>query len=244
MMAGYESSDSSKTNGVYIGDNKRDYSGYDQENWQERNLSEHRRQAINYTQAQTKSEQKLIESEYGIRYSALLELPYFDPIRFAVVDPMHNLYLGSGKHAIQVWIDQGILTKKHFIEIEQIVSKFKTPQNTGRIPLKIASGFSGFTADQWQNWIVNFSPVCLKGILPTNHLRCWLLFVQACRLLCTRIITVEAIDQADKYLLQFCKQFQLLYGSEILYTSYASPPTFEGSSSRLWPSSQLLVLWV
>ena len=154
------------TPGVYIGDNKRDYSGYDRENWQERNLSEHRRQAINYTQAQTKSEQKLIESEYGIRYSALLELPCFDPIRFAVVDPMHNLYLGSGKHAIQVWIDQGILTKKHFIEIEQIVSNFKTPQNIGRFPLKIASGFSGFTADQWRNWIVIFLPFALRVFFP------------------------------------------------------------------------------
>lgn len=65
------------------------------------------------------------------------------------MDPMHNLFLGTGKHAVQVWIDQGILTKKHFIEIEQMVSKFKTPQNIGRIPLKISSGFAGFTANQW-----------------------------------------------------------------------------------------------
>lgn len=81
-----------------------------------------------------------------------------------------------------------------------MVSKFKTPQNIGRIPLKISSGFSGFTADQWRNWIVIFSPICLKGILCASHLRCSLLFVQACRLLCTRIITVEAVEQADKYL--------------------------------------------
>lgn len=162
------------------------------------------------TQARTKSEQKSLENDFGIRYSVLLKLPYFDPIRFAVVDPMHNLFLGTGKDVIKVWIEQGILTKKHFEEIEQMVSKFKTPQNIGRIPLKISSGFSGFTAEL----DCYFSPICLKGILRTNHLRCWLLFVQACRLLCTRIITVEAVDQADKYLLQFCKQFQLLYGRE------------------------------
>lgn len=80
-----------KTHGAYSeddNDKRRDYSGYDQEQWHDRSLLEHRQRAINYTQAQTKSEQKSIESDFGIRYSVLLELPYFDPIRFAVVDPI------------------------------------------------------------------------------------------------------------------------------------------------------------
>ena len=34
-------------------------------------------------------------------------------------------------------------------------------------------------------------------------------------LLSTRVITVEAIDLADSYLLQFCKQFCQLYGPEV-----------------------------
>ncbi|CAG8710004.1 8590_t:CDS:2, partial [Rhizophagus irregularis] len=33
--------------------------------------------------------------ELGVRWSELLCLPYMDPIRFAVVDPMHCLFLGS-----------------------------------------------------------------------------------------------------------------------------------------------------
>ena len=37
---------------------------------------------------------------------------------------MYNMFLGTGKHAIQVWIDLGILTKKHFIEIEQMVRRY------------------------------------------------------------------------------------------------------------------------
>lgn len=31
---------------------------------------------------------------HGIRYTELLRLPYWDPTRFVVVDPMHNLFLG------------------------------------------------------------------------------------------------------------------------------------------------------
>ena len=37
------------------------------------------------------------ESRYGIRYSVLLALPYFNAVRFTVVDVMHNLFLGTAK---------------------------------------------------------------------------------------------------------------------------------------------------
>jgi len=40
------------------------------------------------------------------------------------------------------------------------------PQNVGRIPLKIASGFSGFMANQWQNQTTIFSAIALKEVLP------------------------------------------------------------------------------
>ena len=33
-----------------------------------------------------------LESQTGIRYSVLNELPYFDPARFTIIDPMHNLF--------------------------------------------------------------------------------------------------------------------------------------------------------
>ena len=56
-------------------------------------------------------------------------------------------------------------------------------------------------------------PIALKDLLPVDYLRCWLLFVRACCLLGTRIITVDALSQADSFLTKFCKQFQNLYGS-------------------------------
>lgn len=33
-----------------------------------------------------------IQHEAGVRYSELLRLPYFDIVRFHLVDPMHNLF--------------------------------------------------------------------------------------------------------------------------------------------------------
>ena len=126
---------------------------------------------------------------------------------------MRNLYLGIAKHMMEVWIDNGVITKYHFAIIEDIVSKIVTPQDVGRIPLKIASGFSGFTADQWRNWTTIFSAIALKQVLPLAHLRCWLLFVRACCLLNVRVLSADIVQQADAYLLEFCKHFEFLYGA-------------------------------
>ena len=73
--------------------------------------------------------------------------------------------------------------------------------------------YYGFTADQWRNWTCIFSPVALKNFLPANHLLCWLLFVKATTILCSRIISVEDLRVADSYLILFCKEFEKLYGS-------------------------------
>ena len=189
---------------------KRDYSGFDRDNWPTRDLIQHKQQAYNHLNADTRQQQKTIENDYGIRYSVLLELPYWNPIKYSVVDPMHNLFLGTAKHVMRLWVERGIITKNDFSKIEKVVAKIFTPRSVGRIPNKIASGFSGFTANQWR--ITVFSPVALKGILPTDHLRCWLLYVRACFVICNHIITSQAIEEVDQYLTQFCKHFQQLYG--------------------------------
>ena len=72
---------------------KPDYSGFDTSLWQPRNLATHRAKAYASKEATTASAQLHIEQSYGIRYSVLLNLPYFDVIRHHVVDPVHALFL-------------------------------------------------------------------------------------------------------------------------------------------------------
>ena len=93
--------------------------------------------------AKTPAEQKRVLSKMGVRYSLLLELPYFDPIRFHVIDPMHNLLLGTAKHMMKVWTKLGILNYQSFTTVEERVRCITTPKDTGRIPLKISSRFTG-----------------------------------------------------------------------------------------------------
>lgn len=58
------------------------------------------------------------ESTLGIRYSVFFSLPYFDPVRFTVVDVMHNLFLGTGKYMLKLWLSMELLTKENLQQIE------------------------------------------------------------------------------------------------------------------------------
>lgn len=194
--------------------NKLDYSGYDRNSWPVRTLEEHKAHSLSYLMQKTASGQQAIVSEFGVRYSILQELPYFDPIRHHVIDPMHNLLLGTSKMMMYMWIDGEIIIKANLGVIEERVRTISTPKDIGRLPLKISSSFAGFTADQWRNWTIIYSPVVLKGLLPSPHLRCWLLFVKACSLLCKRIIYNNEVTSAELYLEHFCKNFEQLYGAE------------------------------
>ena len=175
---------------------------------------QHRQQCRDVLKATTKSAMRKAESAVGLRYTCLLDLIYFDPVRFTIVDVMHNLFLGTGKHILKLWLSLELLSKLDLAKIESRIGNFSVPGSVGRLPSNISSNHGGFTANQWQSWIVLYSPVVLKGILDKQHYNCWLLFVRACSPLCGRIITYTEIDTADLLLLNFCKKVEQLYGRE------------------------------
>lgn len=195
-------------------EHKLDYSGYNRENWQARTLAEHNRQSHDYREAKTKTERQLAFSQSGVRFSVLSLLPYFDIIRMHTIDPMHNLLLGTSKHVMELWCKLDIIGSHNLSAIQQTVEKIITPHSVGRVSMKIGSTFSGLSADQWKNWIVLFSAIALKGNIPVNHYQCWLLYIRACTLLCSRTLTAEQIESADSYLHLFCRQFQAIFGPQ------------------------------
>ena len=73
--------------------NKLDHSGYDRDTWDLRSNSDYKIQSEQYLQAATKIAKNNVVTQFGVRYSVLLKLPYFDIIRMHVVDPMHNFLL-------------------------------------------------------------------------------------------------------------------------------------------------------
>ena len=192
---------------------KADYSGFDSNTWPPRSLAEHKTKALEWKHAKTLSVRQKIEQEYGVRYTELLRLPYFDTVRFSVVDPMHNILLGTTKLMVTLWKENGLLSSNDFSQIQAHVDRFIIPPDVGRIPNKISSGFSSFTADQWKNWAVLYSLIVLKSRLPSLHYEAWLIFVKACLLLSSRAISHENISCLHSLLVSFCRAFESIYGS-------------------------------
>ena len=79
-------------------------------------------------------------------------LPYFDPVRHTIIDVMHNLFLGTGKHMFKFWVEKDFLTKEKLAEIETRISHFPVSSQVGRLPSHISSQYGSFTANQWRNW--------------------------------------------------------------------------------------------
>ena len=69
---------------------KTDFLGFDSEDWTPRSLQQHTSAIKEVLKQTTKTAQNSAESQYGVRYSVLLELPYFDPIECIAIDIMHE----------------------------------------------------------------------------------------------------------------------------------------------------------
>ena len=133
-----------------------------------------------------------------------------------MIDPMHNLLLGSAKTFVKSWVQTSCVSGD-LIHIQKEVNSFVTPSGLGRLPRKIENGFANFKAEQWKNWILIYSVVCFKTVLSASKYSMWLVFVQACSLLCSRAITHDGIVLADRLIHEYCCLFEEEFGKEQCY---------------------------
>lgn len=195
----------------------KDYSGFDRSKWPPRSNTQHRDCIKEISKCKQKTRRQQLESKFGCRYSELLRLPYFDPVRMTIIDPMHSLYLGTSKHVLKdMWLEQQLITKSDLNVIQKRVDAICVPHGIGRIPSKISSSFSGFTADQFKNWTDTYSLLSLYDILDKDNLELWRHFVLASRILTQMQITTTELQLADALLLRFCNRAQRMYGCEII----------------------------
>ena len=126
----------------------RAFSGFDLENWPRRCNVLHRRHADKVKNAGSRTKQEKLATQYGCYFSILLELEYFDAVRFTVIDPMHNLFLGTAKRMFELWIEKDLLTKDKFKVIEERINKLDEGTGVGRLPHKISSNHGRYKASQ------------------------------------------------------------------------------------------------
>ena len=195
---------------------KKDFSGFQNcLSWPKRDRVSHNRNCERLKAAKSQSEYGRLSRLYGVHCSALCKLEYFDCVRFHVIDPMHNLFLGTSKYVFKLWAEN-VLSKGQLKELSKKIEELNTATSIGRIPRKIGTNYGNYTAEEWKNWTLTFSMYALYGIIPDNHLRVWERFVLACRILCQPVITKQEIKKADALLVNFCTGMEKLYGKQFL----------------------------
>lgn len=165
----------------------KDYSGFDRDKWVKRTRETHNTNAFRINNLTTVTAIENAESAAGCRYSELLMLPYFDAPKMLVIDPMHNLFLGTSKYFLKnILLQKGYIAETQLPLIQERIDSFIVPSGIDKIRIKITSGFSQLTADQWKNWVIYYSIVTLRDVVSRDVLEVWRLFVLACRTLCVK----------------------------------------------------------
>ena len=183
--------------------NKSDFSGFDIENWTDRQCEIHLQKAREAKDANNKKAREFIETLYGAHFLLIHNLVCFNVGRCHVVDPMHNLFLGIAKHAVDTWKKTSTLTDSDCRNLQAIVVLVNPPPGIGRIPRKIGSEFTAVKADEWKNWTIIYSVYyALHKTLPAEKYQCWCLFVDACRILCRLIITKNDVCKAHDLIIK------------------------------------------
>lgn len=78
---------------------KADISNVERSTWpRAKSRTEHLKSAKEWRDARTERSREKLFDEHGLRWSELLRLPYWDPTKYALLDTMHNLFLGELRH--------------------------------------------------------------------------------------------------------------------------------------------------
>ena len=102
----------------------------------QRSREKHRNIAYKFKKANSQIRNQIL-NEHGIRWTPLIRLPYMDIQRFIVIDPMHNLYLGTAKRMMKEWTsgDQPLISIHDLKKIQDIIDTTPPPSDIGCIPL-------------------------------------------------------------------------------------------------------------
>lgn len=199
-----------------------DYSGYDIENWVKNTKEMNYAKALEWKQlvdaGATQREITHVEQTNGTRWSSLHKLPYFDAPNFTVVEPMHNLYLGTVKTVVTMWVETGMLSNndikkaKKFFGSENYIVQNKESVSSVLRKMTVGKGFKYFKAAEWRVWALTMAEVHLRSSLPIKVFDHFMLLMKALKALDKSSVSGSEVELAHGFLLQFCQEFEGVYG--------------------------------
>ncbi|OBZ80959.1 hypothetical protein A0J61_10992, partial [Choanephora cucurbitarum] len=218
---------------IIAGDKARDFSNFDVDNWIRRTCEEHKEYAKEWLKTSSEAERKRKEKENGTHWSVLLDLPYFDPIRYVGIDIMHNLLLGLTKKMATIWTNPTtvgrntvppMLSPARLKEMQSLLEQ-KLVLPLGHAGSSIAreiaigDGFSHFKAEEWATWLLVLSPYQLPQRISKKAYDHHMLLVKASRILLAPSLSLSELDQAHEYMKSFLVGFEAVYPNKFLITA-------------------------
>ena len=79
---------------------------------------------------------------------------------------MHNLFLGTAKRMVMIWIKNNLITDDDLKQMQILADGIVLPPNYVMLKQKIANRFLFMTTNDWKSWCIIYSPIVLDGHRP------------------------------------------------------------------------------
>ena len=197
--------------------------------WPLRTDASHRAHATEWSQQRTQAGRAAHMKQHGSRMCALMQLKYFDMIRGIPVDVMHNVFLGSCKRLVKLCTQsssntEALLSPADLMHLQRFMDALACPPDVGRIPIRLAQGFSSFKAAEWNNWICMFAVPSLRDLLrccpntrfQVQHLHLFIQMREIALIMRSYTIDYATITRVDGLLHAMLRDVETLFGANAI----------------------------
>jgi len=156
---------------------------------------------------------------FGVKgVTPLYQIPDFNIVTGFNPEYMHSVLLGVVRQLVNLWFDPGSRGKSyslraHFATVDGIILGIKPPSEIKRLPRSLNLR-SYWKASEWKAFLLSYSIVCLKPVMPNALYRHWLLLVYSVYMLLSKEISDSDLLTCDLALHSFVSMIPELYGEE------------------------------
>ncbi|KAI8881205.1 hypothetical protein K501DRAFT_223337, partial [Backusella circina FSU 941] len=148
-----------------------------------RRLFKHKQYVEEWKACTNEKQRKKCEQKGGTRWSDLERLPYWNAVRQNPYDPFHVLLLNVCGRMVDIWKKIELLKDDSYTRMQTKIESIVLSPGFDSLGTSVGSKFGYMTGSRWLTWLLVCSPYALFNELPHEHYVCWMLFVDACRIL-------------------------------------------------------------
>jgi len=151
--------------------------------------------------------------------SPLLFLPLFNIVTGFVPDYLHCVLLGVVRTFSGLWFDSSNHSKPWYVgqlgvsKISRQLVSLRPPSDVSRLPRSLSER-RFWKGSEWRSFLLYYSVLVLRGILPAKYLNHWFLLVFSIHILLQESVSKADVLLSEKVLLDFATSVSALYGIE------------------------------